>query len=94
MEDAAQIQSATRDPVPAADVPRLLEGVSELRVARGKKIVRVDLTAPDRPGDDEIVAMVTSRWGKLRAPSLRVGTTLAVGFNREMLESVFRVGGR
>ena len=92
MEDAAEIRNATRDPVLAADVPPLLEGASELCVARGKKIVRVDLTGPDRPGDDELVALVTSRWGKLRAPTLRVGTTLSVGFNREMLESVFGVG--
>ena len=92
MEDAAEIRSATRDPVPAADVPGLLEGASELRVARGKKIVRVDLTGPGRPSDDEITAMVTSRWGKLRAPSLRVGPIFVVGFNREMLESVFGVG--
>ncbi len=74
-------------------MPTLLAGIRELCVARGKTFVRHSLTGPDRPGDDEIVAMVTSRWGKLRAPALRVGTTLAVGFNREMLESIFTARG-
>lgn len=64
--------------------------MTELRVARGKKVVKVDLSAADRPPDDELVKLMVSRWGKLRAPTLRVGTTLVVGFNRDMLAAVFR----
>lgn len=67
----------------------LLRGMTELRVAKGKKIVRVDLSADDRPADDDLVKLMVSRWGKLRAPTLKVGTTLVVGFNRDMLASVF-----
>lgn len=67
----------------------LLDGMTELRVAKGRKVVRVDLTADDRPSDSELVGMMTSRWGKLRAPAMRVGTTFVVGFNRDMLATVF-----
>ena len=67
----------------------LLEGMTELCVAKGRKVVRVDLSAEDRPANDELARLMVSRWGKLRAPTLRVGTTLVVGFNREMLASVF-----
>ena len=63
--------------------------MTELCVARGKKVVRVDLSAADRPSDGELVGMMVSRWGKLRAPSLRVGTTFVVGFNQDILASVF-----
>ena len=63
--------------------------MTELRVARGKKVVMVDLSAADRPPDDELVKLMVSRWGKLRAPAMRVGTTLVVGFNRDMLAAVF-----
>ena len=59
-----------------------------MRVARGKKIIRVDLAAEDRPPDEELVKLMVSRWGKLRAPTLRVGTTLVVGHNAEMLAEV------
>ena len=61
----------------------------ELRVARGGKVVRVDLSAGDRPPDGELVKLMVSRWGKLRAPTLKVGATLVVGYNRDMLASVF-----
>ena len=67
----------------------LLAGMSELCVAKGRKIVRVDLSAEDRPPDRELVKLMVSRWGRLRAPTLKVGGTLVVGFNREMLGSVF-----
>lgn len=67
----------------------LLEGMTELRVARGKKVVQVDLSAADRPPNDELARLMVSRWGKLRAPTLKVGATLVVGFNHEMLASVF-----
>ena len=70
----------------------LLAGVTELLVARGKKIVRVDLSADDRPPDDELLKLMTSRWRKLRAPTLKVGATLVVGHNRDMLASVFGTG--
>jgi len=67
----------------------LLEGMTELRVARGRKIVRVDLSAGDRPPDSELVKLMVSRWGRLRAPTMKVGTTLLVGFNQDMFASVF-----
>jgi len=67
--------------------------MTELCVAKGRKLVRVDLTADDRPEDNELVGMMVSRWGKLRAPALRVGTTFVVGFNQDMLATVLGTGG-
>ena len=75
------------------DVPSLLDGMTELCVAKGKKVVRIDLAAEDRPPDSELVAMMVSRWGKLRAPAMRVGTTFVVGYNRDILASVFGTAG-
>ncbi len=63
--------------------------MTELCVARGKKVVQVDLTAADRPPDEELVKLMVSRWGKLRAPTMKVGTTLVVGYNQDMLATVF-----
>ncbi len=71
----------------------LLDGMTELCVAKGRKLVRVDLTADDRPADGELVGMMVSRWGKLRAPAMRVGTTFVVGFNQDMLATVFDTAG-
>ena len=76
----------------ADQAPSLLEGMTELCVAKGKKLVRVDLTAEDRPSDSELVGMMTSRWGKLRAPAMKVGSTFVVGYNQDILASVFGTG--
>ncbi len=74
-------------------MPSLLEGMTELCVARGKKVVRVDLSSEDRPPDSQLVRMMVSRWGKLRAPAMRIGTTFVVGYNQDILASVLGTAG-
>lgn len=70
----------------------LLEGVSDLYVARGKKIVHVDLNAA-RPADEDLVGLLCSRFGKLRAPTMRSGDRLLVGYNAEMLSTLLSSEG-
>jgi arsenate reductase-like glutaredoxin family protein len=51
-------------------------------VARGKKVVTFDMTkAP--PDDDTLAAHLLGPTGNLRAPTLRLGKTLLVGFSAE-----------
>ena len=66
---------------------RLLEGVDELVVAKGKQLLRFDLGA-ERPSDEELLGLMLGRSGKLRAPAIRVGGRLLVGYNQDILESV------
>ncbi len=84
-----ETRRANKDPVDAAGALALLDGMTELCVAKGRRVVRVDLEAPDRPSDDELRAMMVSRWNKLRAPTMKVGRTLVVGYNADLLASVF-----
>ena len=81
------MRSATRDPLAGDEVLALLDGVSDLYVTRGKKVVHVDLGA-DRPADEDLVALLCSRFGKLRAPTMRSGDRLLVGYNAEMLATL------
>ena len=62
----------------------LLKGVKELYVAKGKKTVYFNL-ANDRPSEEEILGLILGRSGKLRAPAIRKGTVLVVGFNPDIL---------
>ena len=64
----------------------VLEGVGHLLVAKGKKILRFDLK-DDRPSDAELLDLLLGRSGKLRAPTIRTGATLLVGYNLELLET-------
>ena len=58
-----------------------------MHAAKGKKVVVVDLKK-DGLSEDEIMKLVLGPTGNLRAPTLRVGKTLVVGFNEEMYDSV------
>ena len=64
----------------------MLDGVRHLHVAKGKKIESFDLKT-DRPSDEDLLGMMLGRSGTLRAPALRSGDTLVVGFNQDVLSS-------
>lgn len=70
----------------------LLEGVSDLYVARGRKVAHVDLNA-GRPADEELTGLLCSRFGKLRAPAMRSGDRLLVGYNAEMFATLLSPEG-
>jgi hypothetical protein len=53
-------------------------------VAKGKKTIHFDM-AKDRPADEEVLSLIMGRSGKLRAPAIRKGSTLVVGFNPDIL---------
>ncbi|APR84617.1 Hypothetical protein A7982_09966 [Minicystis rosea] len=53
----------------------------ELWVAKGKRAVHVDLVKSP-PSDDELAALVMGPSGNLRAPVLKKGKTLIVGFDQ------------
>ncbi len=64
----------------------VLDGVTDLFVAKGKKVMHFDLAA--EPLDDEaLLGLLLGRSGKLRAPSIRTGTRLLVGYSRDLFES-------
>lgn len=48
--------------------------------------MHVDLTEA-RPSDEELLTMLLGRTGKLRAPAIKTGKKVVVGFNAELLEA-------
>ena len=66
----------------------LVKNVNEVYAAKGKKVVYFDLQK-DKPGDEELAKVLLGPTGNLRAPALRKGKTLVVGFNEEIYEKVF-----
>jgi hypothetical protein len=57
-----------------------------LIVAKGKRVREFDVS---REVDDEAVAAMLGPTGNLRAPTLRVGKTVLVGFDAGTFASVF-----
>ena len=60
-------------------------------VAKGKKITEFESPSPE---DEAAVTAMLGPTGNLRAPTLRVGKTLLVGFNEERYAETLRVLGR
>ena len=59
--------------------------VNEIYAAKGKKVVYFDLRR-DKPSTAELTKALLGPTGNLRAPTLRRGKTLLVGFNEEMYD--------
>ncbi len=57
-------------------------------VAKGSKLVHFDMKK-DRPSNDVLLSHMMGPTGNLRAPTLRVGKNLLVGFQEDMYARVF-----
>ncbi len=63
----------------------VLKDVNELYAAKGKRVVHVDLTR-EKPPRAELLGLLLGPTGNLRAPTLRKGRTLIVGFDEATYE--------
>jgi arsenate reductase-like glutaredoxin family protein len=57
-------------------------------VIKGKKVTAFSMTK-DKPDDAALLAHMLGPTGNLRAPTVRAGKTLLVGFGEETYRSVF-----
>ena len=73
--------------VPEDEVLGLVKQVNRIYASVGKRVVTFDLKK-EKPSNAEIFKAVC-RNGKLRAPALRKGKTLIVGFNEETYSKLF-----
>jgi arsenate reductase-like glutaredoxin family protein len=86
--ETAQLVDARKTTLKLKDGLALLDGVDELYAAKGRKLERVDLRQ-GRPDKATLERLLLGPTGNLRAPTLRIGRTLLVGFDeatyRELL---------
>jgi arsenate reductase-like glutaredoxin family protein len=69
------------------DALAMLKGADLLIAARGKKVERIDLKA-EKPDRATVERLMLGPTGNLRAPTLRVGRTIVVGFDEEAYRTV------
>jgi len=65
------------------DAWNLLSGAKKIVVGKGKKMLTFDPKTDDK---EEILKHCLGRTGNLRAPTLKIGDLLVVGFNDAMYE--------
>jgi arsenate reductase-like glutaredoxin family protein len=59
-----------------------------LIAAKGKKVTTLEL-ATASPSDDVLADLMLGPTGNMRAPTLRVGETLLVGYNDAVFANMF-----
>jgi hypothetical protein len=70
-----------------AEAIRLARSAETVVVAKGKKVVTFDMKG-DPPDDEALAAALLGPTGNLKAPTLRVGGTLLVGFGEAAYRQV------
>jgi hypothetical protein len=70
-----------------AEALALARTVARVVVARGKQVLVFDMVA-DPPNDDTLLAHLLGPTGNLKAPTLRKGDTLLVGFGETAYRQV------
>lgn len=82
----AEQVSANRTPHGKKDALALAARAKKLIVAKGTRITELDLRT--KPSPREILALMLGPTGNLRAPTMRVGDTLYVGFPKGGFEGM------
>ena len=67
----------------------MLTDVDEIYSAKGKRVTHVDLRK-EKPRNEVLLSLLLGPTGNLRAPTLRLGRTLLVGFDKVTYEKMFR----
>jgi hypothetical protein len=62
--------------------------MSKMFVAKGKNVTEIDLKH-DRPDNETLAQLMLGPTGNLRAPTMKIGRTILIGFNAELYGSVF-----
>jgi arsenate reductase-like glutaredoxin family protein len=70
-----------------ADALTLAKSAHKIVASKGKKVVVFDMKN-DPPDDDTLVAYLLGPSGNLKAPTLRIGDTLLVGYGEEAYKQV------
>ena len=67
----------------------LVQEVDEIYASKGKQVVHLDLKK-DKPDTAALLALLLGPTGNLRAPTLRKGRTLLVGFDEASYAKVLK----
>jgi hypothetical protein len=84
---AGTVVDATKERRGRDEALKLVKTVGRLVVAKGKKVLLFDMKK-DLPDDNTLAAHLLGPTGNLKAPTLRIGETLIVGFGEEAYQHV------
>ncbi len=80
--EAKETVTANKTKLGKAEALELAGLVSKIVAARGKTVTTIYMKK-DKPDEEELLKHLLGPTGNLRAPTIRKGKTLYVGFNEE-----------
>ncbi len=76
-----EITEARKQKIAGDDAWKILGSAEEVVVGKGKKF---QVLHPSTDSSEDILKVSLGRTGNLRAPTLKIGKRMVVGFNEEM----------
>src|SRR5262245_37479248 len=80
--EASTMVDGRTTPMGPAQALALAKQVDEIIATRGRQVIRLDLRQ-EKPGAERLRSLLIGPSGNLRAPAVKVGRTLLVGFDEE-----------
>lgn len=80
-----QIVDARKEALAGEEAWKVLAGVREILIAKGKNFQVFD---PSKDSKEAILAQALGRTGNLRAPALLIGDRLLVGFSDSLYDQI------
>ncbi len=81
--------NAKKNTLGPTDALALAKTVDDIYAMRGKKVVHYRLKI-DKPSADDLLAVMLGPTGNMRAPTVRVGKTLLIGFDEDTYRRVLK----
>jgi arsenate reductase-like glutaredoxin family protein len=85
--ETTEIIDAKKRTIGEKEALALAREAYEIYAAKGKKVVHIDMRK-EKPDAATLKGLIIGPSGNLRAPTLRVGRTLLVGFDEESYRKV------
>jgi hypothetical protein len=85
---SAKTVDAKKNKLSADEALELAATVDQIYIAKGSKVVHFDVKK-DKPTKETLLTHMLGPTGNLRAPAMRVGKTLVVGYNADIYDMVF-----
>ena len=86
-QEIGSMSDAGKEKRGRAEALALARSVARVVVGKGKKVVTIDMKK-DAPDDDTLAKLLLGPTGNLKAPTLRIGNTLLVGYSEEAYKHV------
>ena len=83
---AEKVVDARKQAMGKKEALELAQQVDEIVAAKGSKVVRIDMRSG--PSKDELLAVLLGPTGNLRAPAIKKGRKLFVGFNADAYKNL------